>query len=192
MSNIATKYHQFQGAVCQYLKHLDGIPPLLFRILLFFPLYEAGTRKFANFSSTSDWFASMGFPLPDVMTFLAASAETVGGIFILVGFATRWAAIPLMVTMLVAALAVHWDNGWYAIAQSSDPEVGKRLDMARNILQEYGNYSWLTAKGSYAILQNGIEFAATYFIMLASLFFTGGGRYFSVDYWLNKAFAKQS
>ena len=190
MSNIVTKYHQLQSAICQYLKHLDGIPPLLFRVLLFFPLYEAGARKFANFSSTSEWFAGMGFPLPDVMTFLAASAEMVGGVFILIGFATRWAAIPLMITMLVAALAVHWDNGWYAIAQSSDPEVGKRLDMARSILQEHGNYSWLTAKGGYAILQNGIEFAATYFIMLASLFFTGGGRYVSVDYWLSKAFPK--
>ena len=65
-------------------------------------------------------------PMPDVMTFLAASAEMVGGIFILIGFATRWAAIPLIVTMLVAALAVHWDNGWYAIAQSSDPDVASR------------------------------------------------------------------
>lgn len=192
MNTIVSKYHQFQGAACQYLKHLDGIPPLLFRILLFFPLYEAGSRKFANFSSTSDWFASLGMPMPDVMTFLAASAEMIGGIFILIGFATRWAAIPLMITMLVAAFAVHWDNGWYAIAQSSDPEVGNRLDMARSILKEYGNYNWLTAKGSYAILQNGIEFAATYFIMLASLFFTGGGRYFSVDYWLGKAFPKDA
>jgi putative oxidoreductase len=190
MSSLVQKYHQFQACACHYLKHLDGIPPLLFRLILFFPLYEAGARKFANFSSTSEWFASLGMPMPDVMTFLAASAEMVGGIFILVGFATRWAAIPLIVTMLVAALAVHWDNGWYAIAQSSDPEVASRLEMGRSILQEYGNYSWLTAKGNFAILQNGIEFAAIYFAMLASLFFTGGGRYFSVDYWLGKFFTK--
>lgn len=190
MSHLVQSYHKFQTCACHYLKHMDGIPPLLFRLILFFPLYEAGTRKFANFSSTSDWFASLGMPLPDVMTFLAASAETGGGILILVGFATRWAAIPLMITMLVAAFAVHWDNGWFAIAQSSDPDVASRLEMGRSILKEYGNYSWLTAKGSFAILQNGIEFAATYFVMLASLFFTGGGRYFSVDYWLDKAFAK--
>ncbi|MBV34887.1 MAG: AraC family transcriptional regulator [Rickettsiales bacterium] len=190
MSSLVQKYHQFQACACHYLKHLDGIPPLLFRLILFFPLYEAGARKFANFSSTSEWFASLGMPMPDVMTFLAASAEMVGGIFILIGFATRWAAIPLLVTMLVAALAVHWDNGWYAIAQSSDPEVASRLEMGRSILQEYGNYSWLTAKGNFAILQNGIEFAAIYFAMLASLFFTGGGRYFSVDYWLGKFFVK--
>lgn len=187
---MVNKYHQFQSSMCGIFKHLDGIPPLLFRILLFFPLWEGGTRKFANFSSTSDWFASLGLPIPDVMTFLAASAETGGALLVLVGFATRWAVIPLIVTMLVAALAVHWDNGWYAIAQSSDPEVGNRLDMARSLLKENGNYSWLTEKGSYVILQNGIEFAATYFIMLSSLFFTGGGRYFSIDYWLGKALPK--
>ena len=116
----------------------------------------------------------------------------IGGILILVGFATRWAAIPLMITMLVAAFAVHWDNGWYAIAQSSDPEVASRVEAARGLLETHGKIDWLTAKGNFVILQNGIEFAATYFIMLASLFFTGGGRYFSVDYWLGKVLLEQN
>ncbi|HEX5635541.1 MAG TPA: DoxX family protein, partial [Gammaproteobacteria bacterium] len=31
---------------------------------------------------------------------------------------------------------------------------------------------------------NGIEFAATYLIMLLVLFFYGAGRYVSADYWL--------
>lgn len=34
------------------------------------------------------------------------------------------------------------------------------------------------------VLNNGIEFAATYFIMLLALFFMGAGNYFSVDYWI--------
>ncbi len=34
------------------------------------------------------------------------------------------------------------------------------------------------------VLNNGVEFAATYFIMLLVLFFIGGGRYLSVDYWI--------
>ncbi|WP_251358434.1 DoxX family protein [Kangiella sp. TOML190] len=193
MSALKDQYYQFHDWLFRKLKHLSGIPPLLFRILLFFPLYEAGTRKFANFESTAEWFGNsewgLGLPFPEVMTFLAASAETVGAVLILVGFATRWAAIPLMITMLVAAFTVHWDNGWFAIAQSADPEVANRLEKGREILQQHGNYDWLTGKGSFVILQNGIEFAASYFIMLLSLFFSGGGRYFSIDYWLNRAFA---
>jgi putative oxidoreductase len=34
------------------------------------------------------------------------------------------------------------------------------------------------------VLNNGIEFAATYFIMLLALFFIGAGRYVSLDYWI--------
>ncbi|MDO6804813.1 hypothetical protein Q4595_20350, partial [Wenyingzhuangia sp. 1_MG-2023] len=60
----------------------------------------------------------------------------------------------------------------------------ERLEAARTILQEHGHYDWLTGRGAFAILNNGIEFAATYFIMLLSLFFTGGGRYLSMDYWI--------
>jgi hypothetical protein len=39
------------------------------------------------------------------------------------------------------------------------------------------------------LLNNGIEFAATYFIMLLALFFIGAGRYLSVDFWLARRFA---
>jgi len=94
--------------------------------------------------------------------------------------------IPLMVTMLVAIFAVHWENGWYAIAQSSNPEIAERLDMARSILKEHGNYDWLTAEGSFVILNNGVEFAVTYLFMLLVLFFYGAGRFVSVDYYLGR------
>ena len=107
---------------------------------------------------------------------------------LLVGLATRWISIPLMVTMLVAIFAVHWDSGWAAIADSGSEDVAVRLGAARELLQEHGNYSWLTEKGSFVILNNGIEFAVTYLIMLFSLLFTGGGRYVSADYYLSKFF----
>jgi hypothetical protein len=60
----------------------------------------------------------------------------------------------------------------------------ERLDTAKSILQEHGNYSWLTEHGSFVVLNNGIEFAATYFIMLLALFFAGAGNYISLDYWI--------
>ena len=41
---------------------------------------------------------------------------------------------------------------------------------------------WLTENGSFVVLNNGIEFAATYFIMLLALFYLGAGRYISMDY----------
>jgi len=73
-------------------------------------------------------------------------------------------------------------SGLFATARTEG--AIERLEVARGILKEHGNYSWLTGNGSFVVLNNGIEFAATYFIMLLVLFFTGAGNYFSVDYWI--------
>ena len=132
------------------------------------------------------------------MTFLAAGTETVGAIMLLFGFGVRYISIPLMFTMLVAIFAVHFQNGWQAIADTKfclfncgDAEAaGERLAAAKSLLQEHGNYEWLTEQGGFVVLNNGIEFGATYFIMLLVLFFIGSGKFASVDYWLCQKLCK--
>lgn len=196
-------------------RKLDFLAPLLLRLFLAIVFIAAGWQKAGSFEATVAWFGNpdwgLGLPMPWLMAFLAVSAELVGGFLLLFGLATRYIAIPLMITMLVAAFAVHWDKGWFAIAPS-DPstsmakplaalgipaakrslenseEVGKRLTAARGLLREHGNYAWLTEKGGFVVLNNGIEFAATYFIMLLVLFFQGAGRYLSLDYWIARRF----
>ena len=42
------------------------------------------------------------------------------------------------------------------------------------------------------VLNNGIEFAATYFIMLLVLFFTGAGNYISLDYWIARCWRRHA
>jgi putative oxidoreductase len=66
-----------------------------------------------------------------------------------------------------------------------------KLSAAKDILQEHGNYEWLTSSGKFVVLNNGIEFAITYFVMLFSLFFTGGGKFTSADYFLAKKFIEK-
>jgi len=43
---------------------------------------------------------------------LAVFGEFVCGLLIAVGLFTRLSTIPYMITMLVAAFLVHWDDGW--------------------------------------------------------------------------------
>ena len=62
--------------------------------------------------------------------------------------------------------------------------AGERLTRARSILREHGNYEYLMESGSIVVSNSGIEWAATYFVMLLALFFLGGGRYLSADYWI--------
>jgi len=67
----------------------------------------------------------------------------------------------------------------------------ERLEAAKSLLQQHGHYEWLTETGSFVISNNGIEWAVTYLLMLLTLVILGGGRYFSIDYWIAKRFLKK-
>ncbi len=202
-----------------FLQHFDGLASILIRLILAPVLIGAGWEKLTG----DNWFEyqleSFPFPFnvlpPDLSWFLASWTEFLGGILLLVGLGTRLIAIPLAVTMFVAAYSVHLDNGWAAIAPSNQPavciedseahrdanvleryikcsnvnertiEASVRLARAKDILREYGNYRYLNGSGSIVKLNNGIEFAASYLAMLIALMVIGGGRYFSLDYFLS-------
>ncbi|MBZ9612913.1 HvfX family Cu-binding RiPP maturation protein [Rheinheimera maricola] len=181
-------------------QYLSGLAPLLLRLYLAPVLLQAGWNKYRHFDNTVAWFGNadwgLGLPMPALLTCLAITAEIVGAVFLMLGLFTRLVSIPLMVTMLVAIFAVHWPNGWLAIADSSSwlaneqvLDSADQLSAAKQLLQQHGNYDWLTSKGNIVILNNGIEFASTYFVMLLSLFFTGAGRYTSLDHYLSRRFS---
>lgn len=187
----------------------DFLAPLLLRAYLVPVFWVAANNKWnpldpdSSLDSVIQWFANpdwgLGLPFPALMAYLAWGAEYFGAILLLLGLATRWASIPLMFTMIVAAVSVHWTNGWQAVHDLMSPwasanagEAIERLDRAKDILREHGNYQWLTEHGNFIISNNGIEWAATYFLMLLALFFIGGGRYISVDHWIARRFVPRS
>jgi putative oxidoreductase len=190
MNALVRKYYIIHNAVFGRLRYLDGLAPLALRLFLVPVFWMAGTQKIAGMENTIEWFGNpdwgLGLPFPALLAHLAAYTEAIGALLLLLGLATRWIAIPLIITMLVAIFAVHWGNGWAAIADSSAQEVAMRLGAAKDILREHGDYAWLTEQGNFVILNNGIEFGVTYLLMLLSLMFTGGGRFTSVDYYLAK------
>lgn len=179
----------------------DFLAPLLLRLYLVPIFWMAGTKKLADMDSVIEWFGNaewgLGLPLPALMAWAAALTEAVGAVLLLLGLGVRWVSLPLMATMVVAAWTVHWQHGWLAVAEATGPfatertvAAAERLEKAKEILQQHGNYDWLTEHGSFVVLNNGIEFAATYFIMLLALFFLGAGRWVSLDYWLARAFRR--
>jgi putative oxidoreductase len=189
------------------LRALDFLAPLALRLYLAPVFWVAGANKLAGFDDVVQWFGNpdwgLGLPMPGLMAGLATGTELVGAVLLLVGFAVRWVSIPLMVTMAVAMITVHWQHGWQAVADGMSPfasatlgplqledasGVQERLQAANSLLQQHGHYDWLTGSGDFAILNNGIEWAATYFVMLLVLFFVGGGRYLSLDYWTARRF----
>jgi len=183
-------FARLQGALNR-ASALDFVAPLALRLYLVPVFWMAGTTKLQSIDSTIDWFGNpewgLGLPFPTVLAYAATLTETVGAVLLLIGLAVRWIAVPLMITMAVAALTVHWENGWLTIAESGS-EAGQRLSgLLEWLRQEHpGRYDFVTELGTPVILNNGVEFAVTYFIMLLVLFFIGGGRYVSIDYWLTR------
>ena len=185
------------------LRISEGLPLLLLRLYLPPVLLQAGWNKYLHFADTVAWFGNtewgLGLPFPTLLAALAIAAEIGGSLLLLFGLLTRLAAFSLAITMLVAMVTVHAKNGWLAIADASSwladgtilhseriLAAPEKLQRARDLLQEHGSYDWLTESGNLVVLNNGIEFATTYFVMLLCLLWFGGGRYLSLDYYLQR------
>lgn len=209
MTDFFARSQAAYQSVLHKLVYADGLPALLLRLYLAPVLLQAGWQKYQHFADTVSWFGNsewgLGLPAPTLLATLAVAAELGGGVLLLLGCLTRLVCLPLLVTMLVAIFAVHWPNGWLAIADASSwladgtiwhhaqiQAAAEKLAAAKDLLQQHGNYDWLVSSGKLVILNNGIEFAATYFVMLLVLLFHGGGRYVSLDYWLQQRLRKTS
>ena len=174
-------------------RRLDFVVFLAIRAYLLPIFLEGAHAKITGFQGLVAWFAAspaqggLGMPAPFLMALLATAAETAGCICLTLGLFTRLMSVPLMVTMTVAGLSVHWSHGWAAIAGKT-AESSLRLQAFMEWLAQNfpGRFNYITEFGDPVALNNGIEFTVTYVIMLAVLFFYGGGRYVSLDYWLSK------
>lgn len=196
------KYRRVTQRLLDTAKGFDFLAPLAIRLYLVPVFWMAGTQKLSDVQSVAEWFGNaqwgLGLPFPLLLAWLATLTETLGAVLLLLGLGVRLISIALMITMLVAAFTVHWQNGWLAIAEgatslfANERTLGaiERLDRARALLREHGDYDWLTEHGGFVVLNNGIEFAATYFVMLMVLLFYGAGRYLSVDHWLARGYRR--
>lgn len=100
-----------------YLTNLDlkstDLGLLLFRIFISGLMLTHGWPKLVRFFGAEEINFSDPFGLGESFTFtLAVFSEFVCSIFILFGFLTRLASIPLISTMLVAALVIHMSDGF--------------------------------------------------------------------------------
>jgi putative oxidoreductase len=88
---------------------LQSILLLAIRFYWGYSFLKAGLGKINNIDQTINGFTHMGIIFPTFSAYLVAYVEAIGGACFLVGFATRLAAIPLIVTMIVALMTAHFD-----------------------------------------------------------------------------------
>ena len=136
---------------------------LSLRLLLGWDYFESGLEKFQG----ENWFADIqqNFPFPfhlvppAVSWQLATWFELLGGVALVLGLATRFFSVSLIVLTVVAMLSVHWPASWNSFAE---------------LMQGYV----FTDKG-----MGNFKLLVLFIGMFLPLVFMGPGR-LSLDHWL--------
>ena len=105
------------NALCEAVKTYG---PLAGRILLALIFVISGYNKLVGFDGTVGYIASKGLPLPQLAAAAAIAIELVGGILLVVGWQTRWAATAIFVFLIPTTLIFH---PFWAVA------AGKQMEM---------------------------------------------------------------
>ena len=99
-----TLFSRAQTAFLSIADRLSFLGPTLARLTLGVVFLGTGWGKLHSLDKVTGFFTELGIPAPGFNAVLAASAEFVCGGLLLVGLLTRLAAIPLIITMIVAIL----------------------------------------------------------------------------------------
>jgi len=79
--------------------------PLAVRITVGVVFMGTGWTKLHNLPAITKNFTALGIPAPEILTPFVSGVEFVGGILLLIGLLTRFAAVPLMIVMVVAIIS---------------------------------------------------------------------------------------
>lgn len=91
-------------------KRLEWLVLALVRLTVGLEFVSTGWGKVHNLGKVIGYFGDLGIPAPAFNATLASYTELIGGTLLVLGLASRLAACPLMVTMVVAILTAKRDE----------------------------------------------------------------------------------
>ena len=80
---------------------------LIGRILIALIFVISGFMKIGGFSGVAGYIASKGLPMPEVLAALTVALELGGGILLVIGWKTRWAALAFFLWLIPTTLIFH-------------------------------------------------------------------------------------
>jgi len=105
-----------------------GILAVPGRVLMSIIFLLSGFGKIANFSYMAGYMESKGAPAPKVLLAIAAAAELVGGLSLLLGLWSRVGALGLFVFLIPTTLMFH--NFWAAPAAD---QMNQQIHFLKNV-----------------------------------------------------------
>ncbi len=102
--NISTLFSTVSERTTSIRARAASFAPLLARLTTGVVFLQSGFGKVQHLDKVTAFFTDLGLPAPAFQAHLVASTELVGGALMLVGLATRFSAVPLAITMVVALL----------------------------------------------------------------------------------------
>ena len=89
---------------------LQWLSPTLARLTVGLVFLQSGWGKLHDLQKVTNYFTQLGLSAPAFQAHLVSTCEFVCGGLVLLGLATRFAIVPLIVTMCVAIRTALWDQ----------------------------------------------------------------------------------
>jgi putative oxidoreductase len=102
MQNLLTQIRSLYHRFCGLISYLQSPFLLAVRLYWGWQLVESGWGKLHNLDKVTDYFTSLGLPLPAQMAVAIACLEFFGGIFLALGLLSRVTNLVLTVNMIAA------------------------------------------------------------------------------------------
>ena len=90
----------------QFAQALAPYATTVLRLLVGVTFLIHGLPKLQTLDRFAGMVGGMGFPLPGLLALLVAALEVGGGLLLIVGLATRWVSLLLIVEMIVTTVLV--------------------------------------------------------------------------------------
>ena len=107
---MTTTTHRILAFTERQTLRLEWLPLAAARLTLGWVFLQSGWGKLHNLQGVTEFFVSLGVPFAQVQAPMVAGIEFGGGLLLLLGLATRFAALPLVGVMLVAIRTALWDD----------------------------------------------------------------------------------
>src|ERR1700752_1889786 len=98
---------------------------LVLRLYFFWQLFLTGKGKLANIGKVSEFFASLGIPLPTLNAYFIGSLECFGSLLLIIGLASRPLSLLIVISMTVAYLTADFEA---VLNIFSDPDKFVKAD----------------------------------------------------------------